>query len=97
MGKVVAGYYLDDPVFRVWSIDEMTKEKVLHYESQNEVEARRYFQAFISPVVRLKDWREVQKNAKKYTEVLLMKGFYHSSNEFPIRRGFMETRYLKEV
>lgn len=84
-----------EPVFRVSVVDQATKKETLLFVSEKELEARKVFKSLFPGLHSLKDWREIQGDSKRYTEVKLMRYFTETGNEFPSWRGFVETRYLR--
>lgn len=89
-------YYDDDPIYAVKTIDQRTQQMTYHFKSQNEREAKNYFRAMLPSVQSLKSYHAIQHDAKKYTEVLLIKTYALTIEEFPVWKGFVETKFLKK-
>lgn len=81
-----------EPIYRVKTTTN--NKTTLHFESKNEKEARAFFKRLFPSMYSLKDYREIQHDSKRYTEVLLVKGFEYTSWEFPVWHGFVETNVL---
>ena len=84
-----------EPIYRVRTVNQDTKEATYHFQSKNERDARAFFKSMFPSMMSLKSYQEIQKDTKKYTEVALVKTFTNLPYEFPIWQGFVETKILK--
>lgn len=88
-------YYDDKPLYKIITTNKQTKEKKTVYTTTNRKDARIRFKSMLSNIQSLKQWREIQNNPHKYTEIKLIKTYEFTTKEFPEIRGFIETKHLK--
>lgn len=88
---------VEEPVYKIVTKDERTKEYKLLYDNEDKKKAKEYFESLIPAGEKLKTWQEIKNHEEEYTEIEFAQEYTQSFHEYSISKGYIKTEKLKEI